>query len=648
MKWKSLSLNLEIAVRIIIFALVLLGVLIVISGSEFQMNNEAKKTQQRLVDAFIEVAEKYAEGEKYTYEKRYSGGEEPCTIPYTSKKPCGVPVVLPQELTIISTEALPALGDPKYIIYWDSYDFVESEAWSGWFWFDVITTVIPAGKIAKGVEIAGKATGKAAKFIVKYGSGVGPVADAAAKVGKSLVKFGSFIKKAGEKAGKRIMKGTKWVVKEEDSEKGLAEAAKEVKDNLDELYSKTIDEEVKEAKNSWEVAENKLKDIKTMLQNFGLSGEYSITIADEYVSSKGVNFLKKMAKLPGDKARILNSLIKNNKLRFCAPAGAFGALVFEELKKKGIITQENEEYYYEGQPIEQEILWTALLRYSGGKLYSKVLKKTGENTYELAGEVEIMDMSDADPEKWKIYEGFVDENGEIKSKKLGTLKELEDNPKFKFTTLKTCAVAAGVTFFAVDFVHTMEAKYETVKGEAEKCRNTICLKGTAMLPRTYRKEEFQKAMENAKICGIRIMNVKENDLTRKEDLTNIVDTHEFYLASPCFAYAQIWVAKCDNPEEDCKDNELCMDWNKRDDGCHDDSDNNCCRRCIWVALQKGIGLKFQESSAHNYCAWSAIARFISKGGEEMGEGVAGGVGGAVGSAFGFTMPWPWAGYWWFG
>ncbi len=69
---------------------------------------------------------------------------------------------------------------------------------------------------------------------------------------------------------------------------------------------------------------------------------------------------------------------------------------------------------------------------------------------------------------------------------------------------------------------------------------------------------------------------------------NIETFRDFYLASPCFAKARLWIADCDNYAKECT---------------LSDAKNGACERCLFVSLERAYGLKYQALAAgHNYCA----------------------------------------------
>ncbi len=627
---------------IILFLSIAFGALIVL-GKDFQMNMKAEETHKKLVEAFIEVANN---PDKYDYYSRYGGGKgenaKKCNIPYTSKKPCGIAIVLPQELHTLSKDALPALGDPKYIIYWDSYDNVESAAWSGWFWVDAILIVLPAEKVlATGLKAGSKAT----KYLVKYGLGFGTGGAAktvAEKLGKGVVKLGRNIRLLKEGEEEIAEEGFEYVIKNiENSDDDVVKA-------LEEIGGVITQEDVESGKAMEKVKDYLKQKADDAYVLYGSTSKVSVIIVAKENFLKGSRILEKT--IGREETSRIKAFIESNKAWICSVSGATLGMelprIIDALKENGYIESEDAEYYYYkgGIEIPKEIanaaLWSLLLRKvtENGKTKIKSLVfKTDPNSpvgY-IIEEVDLLDVTSKTPEDWIRYEITYDPNTkQFSSKKLGKVKEILENDDLKLRTAGDCFYGAALTFAPIFAIHSMEAKYETVKGEAEKCKNAVCFKGSTIAPKTYKKDELMKVMKDSKVCGVKIANVKGETLEYPafsgkktltlpggEKISYDSDVHEFYLVSPCFAYAQIWVAKCDDPRESCPDTELCSDW-YNNGKCEDE--NNCCRRCIWVSLQKGKNLPFQENSAFNYCALSASARTVS---------------------YGVQMPWPWAGYW---
>ncbi|HIQ49719.1 MAG TPA: hypothetical protein EYH56_00830 [Nanoarchaeota archaeon] len=631
---KALSLNLEFLVRIIVFALVVFGLAYLLFGKDFLMKMEALNTQKRLVDAFIEVAKNY---EEYNYSYRYGGKSNGdvviCEVPYLEKKPCGVPIILPQELNMISKEALPALGDPKYIIYWDRYENVESDAWSGWFYLDV-ALIFLGGPISKGIIKGGKIAGK---LIFKYGTGIKLATEAAkllgrgtTKLGKAVIHFtGGSIKIGGKKVKEPMVKdGKLYVIRAEtgdDMLSALDEIAKGLEKGGDKEAAKRIDKFKQSLKDYTEKAK-KYFNVKNLA--FILPSKTNIKKASTELKKRAPIFFQK-----------LKILIENNQAWICSFSGAALGIaspevIIETLKNAGYITDEDAQYYYfnDGTEIAKEITqtaaWSLLLKKvtenGRTKIKTLLLKKdpSSPTGYSIQ-EVDLMDITSKNMKDWIVYEIDYNPNtGKIEAKPLGKVKEILENEELKERTVKNCLYGVSVTFAPIFIAHTLEAKYETVKGEAEKCRNAICIKGPGMAPKTYKKKELMDALKNSKICGIKVMNAnrKLEFFYRGFKETGM---HNFYLASPCFAYAQFWIGDCEDPTKIC-DN-ICSKWYDETGECKNEVD--CCRQCIWVSLQEGKFMSFQENSAFNFCVRSSTARTAD---------------------IAFQMPWPWAGYWWFG
>lgn len=309
----------------------------------------------------------------------------------------------------------------------------------------------------------------------------------------------------------------------------------------------------------------------------------------------------------------------------CAPAGALAGLVATELVNEGIITKSGGKYFYAGEEIEAEALWMFLLTFSNGILYAKIPSESKK--FDDWDKIKIVEMEDKDFKKWVVY-GVKESGGKPSEVKLGTVEEIL-NGKVEETKagrdLVACGLTAGVTFTGVSIVHILEAKDEIVGNEREKCRNTVCFKGKTHPPiAPDNKDKLMEAMNNNKICGIKIMNA--NETLGKTDCRGgpCKPTHEFYLVSPCFAYAQVWVGDCKYPDKICTDSKLCPDW--KIDKCK--SENACCRKCLWVSLMEAKGLDYQEDSAFNYCALGATPR--SK---------------IIEYAASFLASWPTADYW---
>ncbi|WP_457555321.1 hypothetical protein [Candidatus Pyrohabitans sp.] len=78
----------------------------------------------------------------------------------------------------------------------------------------------------------------------------------------------------------------------------------------------------------------------------------------------------------------------------------------------------------------------------------------------------------------------------------------------------------------------------------------------------------------------------------------------FYLASPCFAKARLWIADCNNYVRDCS---------------LSDAKNGACNRCLFVSLEKAYGLKYQALAAgHNYCAAGVGVKITEKKEQSVG------------------------------
>ena len=60
---------------------------------------------------------------------------------------------------------------------------------------------------------------------------------------------------------------------------------------------------------------------------------------------------------------------------------------------------------------------------------------------------------------------------------------------------------------------------------------------------------------------------------------NIETFRDFYLASPCFAKARLWVADCNNYTNECS---------------LSDAKNGVCERCLFVSLERAYGLKYRH------------------------------------------------------
>ncbi len=625
MKTKSIQLNLEIVVKVLVLLLVLFGAAYLVMGKDWMMNTEAYKTANRLAEAFITVAKNY---EKYDYFNRFGGNQKVCKIPLDTSEPCGVEVNLPQELHVLSKDALPAFGDPRYIIYWDSYDNVESSFWSGWFYVDVFLLLLPEEKI---VGVAGKVVGVGGKIITTAGK-IALEGSLGAGL-KLLSRSIRFTTKVGKDS---FSKGMEIILKNEEGESMLANAFKKLKEGFKKL-AKSGEKEAETLEKRTELMETVAKDTENVFTKLGFLKNLRARIIEGKDSLRGISLMEKLSRIKGRTAEFLKTLVANGKIRFCAPVGVIAALTLEEMKKQNIIQEKDGIYYYKGQPIEQELLWVAFFTAEKDNIYTYVynpIKKslTKVKLFKVKPEIE----------KSAVFRIVWDDNvQDWKSVPVGSTKEVMENPELRVKTLGNCFIAGAVTFVTTDFIHTMEAKYEVHKREGEICKDAVCLKGTTMYPRAVKKDELNRAMENGKICGIKIMNANKyggkvipgnfwsiippqlKDFLKNNGIKVGYDpsVHEFYLASPCYAFAQVWVASCDDPKKKCEDEHLCSNWKEKP--CADDT--NCCRRCIWVSLQKGIGLRFQELSDFNYCFPAPEARLMS---------------------FIVQQPWPYTGYWW--
>ncbi len=673
MKMKGIKLQMEFLVKIVVFALFVLVLSFVVFGDELRMNMEAQKTQERLAEAFIDVAGAYRQGEVYDYYHRYGGkrggAEFLCEIPLDSACPCkdengrcsqGIAVVLPQELHKLSTDVIPAMGDPKYVIYWDSYDFVESSPWSSWFWFDAILW-FAGGPISKGVgkgfQVAFKVGTKAARFLTFGGMaarlGGGALKTAFTELGTSLVKLSKlFIGKSGkiskvyekiaEVGGKAVEEKfvelgekqlgkdsleivAKGVVEEitREGEKKLVEKSslpevENVIQQLDEIAKTSPDgklaEEAKNAKEAYETLKSQLEEAGKIAESFGLEGKVSARIAVKKQALQALKELEEKGALSEEVAKKLRALVKREELSLCAPAGVTASYLLSSAVKDGLLSVDEEgNVYYKDQKLARDYAELALLHQVGNMIKTRALSKDATGKIVLT-EVDLLDVAAKNPEDWVLYE-ITYENGKVSSKPLGKIKELEADSRLRGKSVKNCFSTAAFAVGTGFLTHYFEAKYETVKGEKATCEKALCLKGKTISPKAVKKRELQKAFEEARIAGIKLAVVNE-----KGEIESPAGWEaNFYLASPCFAYAQIWVAKCKDPKTTYESYEQCPIC-KPASG--EEPADDCC--CIWVALKQGFGMPFQEKSEFNYCAWSAKAR--------TGEAVQ-------------TLPWPWVGYW---
>lgn len=624
LKVKAIQLNLEIVVKVLVLLLVLFGAAYLVMGKDWKLNAEASKTTNRLVEAFVTVAKNY---EKYDYFNRFGGGNKVCKVPLNSTEPCGVEIDLPQELHILTLNALPAFGDPKYIVYWDSYDNVESGFWSGWVYLDVFLLLLPEEKIA---EFGGKIAEISGKIIETAGK-----AALEGSLGEGLRLLGRSVKFVLEKTKDAFSKGIEIVLKDENGESRFTKSFEKLKEGLRKLV-KSGEKDAEPLEKNAELMESVTKNTETMLSKAGFLKNLRATIITKTDSLKGLSLMEKLSGIKGGTIEFFKTLVDNGKIRFCAPAGVIAALTLDEMKKEGIIKEKNGNYYYKGQPIEQELLWTVFFTAKKDTIYTYVYNAKKK----LLQKLKIFEEKPEPEESLLFILTWNKEKDEWESDFLGTVKEVMENPKLRVKTLGNCFVAGSITFLTTYFIHKMEAKYEIYEKEKEICKNAICLKGTEMYPRAVKKDELKYAMENGKICGIKMMNANKyggkaipgnlwsimppqfKDFLKTHGVKVGYDpsVHEFYLASPCYAFAQIWVASCDDPKKKCEDSELCTKW--KETPCADDA--HCCRRCIWVSLQKGIGLPFEDLSDFNYCFPAPEARFIS---------------------FLLQQPWPYTGYW---
>jgi hypothetical protein len=571
-------------------------ILVVIAGQEWRMDMIAEKSYSRLVDALMEVAEN---PDTYTPSNHY---------PHEDDKP--VIINLPQKL---STQDIwiPSSGDPRYIIYWDSYENVESEFWSQWFYLDVVLMFLPMEKIPAtigkiGVKVGGKLLIKASlggfsevvKFSVgKFISMIRYAGKAMGKAGKKL----SFRKEEVmwiDEAGK-AWGGTfgEWTKLSKEDIRYLKQAfgddyGKVIKALRDE--GKDMGEFTKSLRNvlpddvfKGKVVEKEFFDPATQSSvKVGKAFEFSTIKVPKDSSYLIVDKLEKRG-LPKEVAKNLRRLIRDKNMRFCMAGGAIGGYFldafangasFDEIDDLGLVGVAGATLFY-----ERDALYTLVPMKGGEKIKGKEFKK-----------VKILGDLSLPPEQWKVYEVIV-KDGEVGSKYVGTVSEVEikNIPK---SNLKNCIAGTAIMFALPEALERFDRLGETYKREKTLCSKAVCLKGKTLLPKASQAEKLRKALE---ANGIKEIRLKDGN-------------HPFYLVSPCFARVELWVANCEKPEEqvECSEEEILAE---------------TCERCIFVDLKRESGLELQYlAQGKNYCAASNGMRMAT---------------------YLVTPPWPNCGYW---
>jgi len=532
---------------------------------------------------------------------------------------CGVKIALPDQINTFSKEALTMYGDPDYIIFWDDYnEAVEGEAWSGWFWVDVVLFVVPVEKV---FAIAGKAAVKSAPKLAKLfmGGEAKELAKAVATLAKSVGKVKDatkslmgraykFVIAAGEKDAPSSIKGWKMIMESLDEAEGVLSKEAIEQGKIDakifaEEYEKGVDALIEQNKK----IEGKAVEIAVR------SG--SNEVAAEVIDAVGKG-------LDPAKKNTLKFLIMRSGI--CAPAGILASDIKTELIKTGVIKEEctkvdGEEVcsykLYGDLPVEKDMLFVGLWVVKGSKIYARVLqtvydKKSGKYVTKFVERL-YAELAD-EPEKTIIYDITKEKPAPI-----GTVKEILANPRLRVKASVNCLFSAAFAFAYVDAIKALEAKdyhYATYP----KCYRKLCLKAG-------REPFYNETPEIDEIKDVKLVTMRDGVVVWSDVIPTVEVSipcpvcdggkirftpisnpfeHKLYLASPCFAFAQLWVASCSNPYEKCKD--------------------ESCEKCVWVALEKGYGMKYQGETSFNYCAYSPVARLQSTV---------------------LTSPWPHAGYW---
>ncbi len=632
LKNKGIEIPLNILISLVVIILILVPVIYMIEGKDFKFKTEAGHSYKNLIKAVETVAENPT---KYTFESPYGEPREDGTYNTEDGKP--LVINLPDDVDAkgmnriaqIIRDSLTGAGDPKFLVYYNSYDSVDDWYWSSWMTILALINFIP---IEKGVEFAGKLLknigGKEVfKGLVEIGKKLGDKAPVINKFLKKSVEDAKLLRK-GEVVTEEIAKEEfddimEILEKESLSEEGeeavenLIKPKRDLYDEIENYYKSLREADIFKNPNDEKLLEEQArilgiskKDLQKLLE---MQEKDSIKHMKLDIALKKAPEYRIISKEENRKAiDLLTKLSRDTKATLCVAGGTVGGIL-------GVYAYEKiNERRYDTQHLFSDLTpFLTLMVGSGEKIIqTKKDKKTikaveidttgivlGKEKIKINGvekEVTVLKRVEGDKlpliyipvgeednvEKWimNIYE-FKD--GKLVIKEQKTIKEIMEDPKLATKVDANCGKMVAVSFAFATSLNLLDRKGEKLKNEEKVCKRRICIKKNDDVPKLLDidQKDFDQKTQNVEAIKLVLVPYEEKSnllrlIKEKEGKNKLVT--DFYLASPCFAYGVIWAGDCNDMTKPVKEGE---------------------KFCIYVMLKKAYGLKYQQyARGKNYCA----------------------------------------------
>ena len=281
------------------------------------------------------------------------------------------------------------------------------------------------------------------------------------------------------------------------------------------------------------------------------------------------------------------------------------------------------------QRVEEFAPLVALLGMSGSVIKTKIVDVSPTKEKVAFREVTLLEIPkgmENNVMEWKVYIYKAGPKGGLKLKPDGkldyevhTVKEVLENPKHAAGTKRLCAYGFAITFSTAFLSKYLDYRAEYLENEKKLCSGVICFKKHGIsTPKVIKRDEMVKALTNANVREIRLVGIEFNKIKGKrkgeeievDGFSHIVGdvdggnegdaTSSFYIVSPCFAHAVVWIGSCSNYAEKCTCSESGT--------CRTPAGREC-ERCMYISLVKEYGLKFQNlARGYNYCAPGYVSK----------------------------------------